>query len=182
MILELDDYIDSPTVDFIKKEIDEYKKGKVFSRYSGYNREGLTIHITPTPELKNLDEKLSFIFTQISQSIVRLKYNPMYAVGDSGYEYHCYDPGDVCSIHTDGEIVHNSSLLRVASVVVHLNTVENGGELVFPSQNKSIKTKKGKVVIFPPYGMYQHYTTPSDEKREVIVTWFVYNGIRISNI
>ena len=45
---------------------------------------------------------------------------------------------------------------------------------------KSRKTVKGKVVIFPPYGMYGHYVTPSSTPREVIVSWFVYQGITIN--
>jgi len=57
--------------------------------------------------------------------------------------------------------------------------VHEGGELVFPVQNKKIKTEVGKIVVFPPYGMYQHYTTPSDEPREVIVSWFVYNNLTV---
>jgi hypothetical protein len=57
--------------------------------------------------------------------------------------------------------------------------VHEGGELIFPEQNKSIKTEEGKLVIFPPYGMYGHYTTPSNEPREVIVAWFVYDGINV---
>jgi len=182
MILELNNYINSETIDSIKNEIDLYKKGKILSKYSGYNRDGVTVPITKTPELKQLDEKLSVIFSEVSQNIVKLRYNPMYSIGDSGYEYHCYEPGEVCNLHTDGEITKSSSLLRVASVIIHLNTIEKGGELIFPSQNKSIKTEKGKIVIFPPYGMYQHYTTPCDTKREVIVTWFVYNEIKVTNI
>jgi hypothetical protein len=83
----------------------------------------------------------------------------------------------VCHTHSDGEAV--SGLLRYASVVMHLNTIEEGGELVFPNQNKSVKTEEGKVVIFPPYGMFEHYSTPADVAREVIVTWFVYNNVRV---
>ena len=104
--------------------------------------------------------------------------------GSSDFEYHLYKAGDICRCHADGEIVFNketsnTTLLRYASVIVHLNTVNEGGELVFPNQNTKIKTEAGKVVIFPPYGFYQHYTTPSNENREVVVTWFVYNGITI---
>jgi hypothetical protein len=73
----------------------------------------------------------------------------------------------------------NVTLLRYASVILHLNTVREGGELVFPEQNVKIQTEEGKLVVFPPYGMYGHYTTPSNETREVIVSWFVYNGINV---
>ena len=102
-----------------------------------------------------------------------------------GYEYHIYNPNDICRYHSDGELQDNSkphTLLRYASVVLHLNTVTEGGELVFPNQNKSIKTEEGKLVIFPPYGMFAHYTTPSNQKREVLVSWLVYDGLIVNNL
>jgi hypothetical protein len=96
---------------------------------------------------------------------------------------HIYNPNDICRYHVDGElhdITKQQTLLRYASVVIHLNTVTEGGELVFPNQNKSIKTEEGKLVVFPPYGMYGHYTTPSNQVREVIVSWFVYDGLTVN--
>jgi hypothetical protein len=72
--------------------------------------------------------------------------------------------------------------LRYASVTLHLNTVHEGGELVFPAQNKKVKTEEGKIVIFPPYGMFGHYTTPSEEPREVVVTWFIYANMVVRRL
>jgi len=178
MILELPNYVDFETIDIIKNNINDYKIGKT-SIHSSYNREGVTFNISKINELKHLDEIIYKLCANITQNVIIPNYKPVYAIGDSGYEYHCYEPKQICKPHADGEFTVNSSLLRVASVVFHLNTVHEGGELVFPNQNESIKTEKGKVVIFPPYSFYPHYTTPSEESREVIVTWFVYNGINI---
>ena len=99
---------------------------------------------------------------------------------DSGYEYHIYDSQEICNYHGDGEFDHNGSEIRIryASVTLHLNTIKEGGELIFPNQNKKVKTEAGKIVIFPPYNMFGHYTTPSEEPREIIVTWFLYRGIK----
>jgi hypothetical protein len=100
--------------------------------------------------------------------------------GDSGYEFHRYEPGDMCLLHADGECSFNSSstsLLRYATVILHLNTVKTGGELVFPHQNKTFPTIEGQVIIFPPHGGYQHYVTPSSERRDILMTWMVYNNI-----
>jgi len=187
MILEFPNYIDSQMIDEIKSSIDKVKNTTDVYRpkkdlYSSSNREGKTLLIDDVPELKHIDNKLNQICSTISKDIIELNYNPVYPSGDSGYEYHCYEPYQICRPHGDGEITPGNSLLRFASIIIHLNTVEDGGELVFPMQNKTIKTEKGKLVIFPPYGMYQHYTTPSKETREVIVTWFVYNNINIQRI
>ena len=180
MILEFPNYLDSETTKEIRDAVRPFISNK---KETTYNRDGNTVCITQIPELKKLDDKLHNIFKKIQASIIQQRYLPQFASADSGYEYHLYNPNDICHHHTDGEFKFNLgvdiSLLRYASVILHLNTVHEGGELVFPEQNKSIKTEEGKLVIFPPYGMYGHYTTPSSEPREVIVTWFVYDGINV---
>jgi predicted 2-oxoglutarate/Fe(II)-dependent dioxygenase YbiX len=178
MIIELPGYIDLDTVAEIREAV---KPLLPKTKTHVYNRDGYTVNISEQPSLKELDNKLAGIFRKLQDDVVAHRYKPQYASGDSGYEYHIYEPGDVCHIHCDGEITRrtNGGLLRYASVVIHLSTLEDGGELVFPTQNTSVKTEAGKVVIFPPYGMFQHYTTPSTQPREVIVTWFVYNGITV---
>ena len=181
MILEFPNYLDSETIKEIRESVRPFISKK---KQTAYNRDGNTVSITEIPELKSLDDKLHEIFVKIQIDIVQNRYKPQLTSADEGYEYHLYNPNDICHFHWDGEIVNfnkikNKTLLRYASIILHLNTVHEGGELIFPYQNKSIKTEEGKLVIFPPYGMYGHYTTPSNEPREVIVTWFVYDGINI---
>lgn len=178
MIIEAPNFIDADTVSFIKESVNSYiPKDPTYS----YNREGKTVNISDTPDLRSLDQKLSNIFLNAQRQIVNFKYRPGYPSGDSGYEYHLYEPGNICHVHADGEFAFtgekNSSFVRYASVVLHLSTLDDGGELIFPNQNKKVKTEAGKIVVFPPYSMYPHYTTPSAKPREVIVTWFVYSNI-----
>ena len=179
MILEFPNYLDSETTKEIRDAVRPFISNK---KETAYNRDGNSVVITNTPELKNLDYKLHKIFVKAQTDIIQHRYKPQFASADSGYEYHLYNPNDICHYHADGEIANpqkNKTLLRYASVVLHLNTVHEGGELVFPDQNVKIKTEEGKLVVFPPYAMYGHYTTPSNEPREVIVTWFVYDGINV---
>jgi predicted 2-oxoglutarate/Fe(II)-dependent dioxygenase YbiX len=179
MIIEIPNYIDEDMVSYIKETVNPHVPKNL--NYA-YNRDGKTVNISNTPDLKDLDCKLANIFSSIQREIVELRYRPMFSSGDSGYEYHLYKPGDICIIHADGEVPFNNetnSLIRYASVILHLTTIDEGGELIFPNQNKKIKTEAGKVVVFPPYGMYQHYTTPSVLPREVIVTWFIYNNLTV---
>ena len=179
MILEFPNYLNAETVKEIREAVRPFISNK---KETAYNRDGNTVSITEILELKDLDNKLHGIFTKVQSTIIQNRYKPILKSADSGYEYHLYNPNDICHYHADGELADpkdNKTLLRYASVILHLNTVHNGGELIFPEQNKSIKTEEGKLVIFPPYGMYGHYTTPSNEPREVIVTWFVYDGINV---
>jgi hypothetical protein len=179
MIIELPNYIDQKTIDEIRNSVKPYiNKSNSTTEY----RDGNSVFISQIPELKEIDFKLFNIFSNLQENVVKQRYNPLFTSGDSGYEYHIYNPGEICHYHSDGEVTGKSldnNVLRYASVCVHLNTVKEGGELVFPSQNRSIKTEAGKVVIFPPYGMYSHYTTASLEPREVLVTWFIYSNLKI---
>lgn len=150
------------------------------SSTTAFYRDGKTVHISKTPELKEVDSYLHSLFSKIQKNVVQHRYEPKFVSGDSGYEYHFYGAGETCKYHGDGEFStgDQETYIRYASVVLHLNTVKEGGELVFPNQNKKIKTEAGKIVIFPPYWMFGHYTTPSEEPREVVVTWFIYDGIK----
>ena len=176
MIIELPNYISNQDIDFITESCRKIAKNTIIT--PGYNRDGITIEITATPHVKEVDNKIHNIMDTIQEKIIEYRYKPPFKSGDSGYEYHCYNPGDVCHFHADGEVM--KGFLRYASVIIHLTTNKEGGELIFPSQNKVVKTEKGKVVIFPPYGMFGHYVTPSNTPREVIVSWFVYQGITIN--
>lgn len=178
MIIELPNFISAEEIDKIKKLINPaIPNVETFA----YNREGKSIYISQDSNLSELDGMLLEIFTKIKKDVVDFRYKPQNPTGDSGYEYHKYGPNQICHHHADGEFAKtndpNYFKLRFASVVLHLNTVEEGGELVFPAQNKSIKTEAGKVVIFPPYATHAHYTTPANVDREIIVTWFTYANI-----
>lgn len=175
MILEIHNYISNDFADHISNECKKYIT--TLNKIT-YNREGHTVLITEEPELKELDSKLHSIMVKINKEILAQRYKPQFNSADTGYEYHLYNPGDICHIHADGEVQKN--YLRYASVVLQLTTNTDGGDLIFPSQNKTIKTEKGKLVIFPPYGMYSHYVTPSLTAREVIVSWFIYDGITVN--
>jgi len=183
MIIEIPRAITSEQCSFIKEAVTPFLLN---AEQHTYNRDGKTVNITRIPELREVDNFLNNFFKTIYEKIIFHRFRPMneFLSGDSGYEYHLYGPNEVCNYHADGEIHDNSqeTMLRYASVTLHLNTVHKGGELVFPAQNKSVKTEEGKIVVFPPYGMFGHYTTPSQEQREVIVTWFVYKNVIIRRL
>lgn len=174
MILEYPNFVSQDLINEIRhtcvKYICPHQK-------TAYNRDGDTVCISENSELKELDNKIHAIMNDVSENIILHRYSPQFSSADSGYEYHRYNPNQICHYHSDGEVADN--LLRFASVIIQLTTNEEGGQLVFPRQNKTIKTEAGKLVIFPPYGTYGHYVTPSPTVREVIVSWFVYNNVTI---
>jgi predicted 2-oxoglutarate/Fe(II)-dependent dioxygenase YbiX len=178
MIIELSNWVNKETTARIRSAVESHLVGTQ-DDYATY-RDGKTVAISKTPELQHIDQELHKIFSGLHENILSRRYNPSFPVADSGYEFHRYLPGDVCHYHADGEVA--DKMLRFASVTLHLSTVDNGGELVFPEQNKSVKTEEGKIVVFPPYGSFGHYTTPSDQVRDVIVFWFVYKNIKVERV
>jgi len=173
MILEYKNYVDSDFVDEIRQSVIPFLNA---SKKTMHNRDGVTVNISETPELFNLDQKICKLFSELQNKIVKLRYNPMKESGDSGYEYHLYSPGDMCHYHADGEIM--DGFVRYATVILFLSDNEDG-DLIFPTQNVEIKPEKGKIVVFPPYGFFGHYAKPSVKNREILMTWFVYNGVRV---
>ena len=149
MILEFPNYLNAETIKEIREAVQPFISNK---KETTYNRDGNTVFISEIPKLKDLDNKLHEVFIKIQSDIVQYRYQPKFQSADAGYEYHVYHPNDICHYHSDGEVADirgNKTLLRYASVILHLNTVHDGGELIFPEQNKSIKTEEGKLVIFP---------------------------------
>lgn len=183
MILEYPNFINDEQLSFIKDKLNTHTDNKSVVKKCSY-RDGKTIFISQINELKDLDtflHKEVFGSEQLLEYINR-RYKPAFSSIDTGYEFHRYQPGDICNIHGDGEIIkfdNNTSIVRFASLILHLNTPSNGGDLIFPGLNKTVKTEAKKIVIFPPYNFAQHYTTPSTENRDVIVTWFAYDKIKL---
>lgn len=185
MILSLENAIPTELITKIRSRCHEQlsiQDNSVFGRF--YNRTGKTINITETPSLADLDKDISAFVSYFTESLIKPVYRPMYGVADSGYEFHRYAPGEQCFVHADGEVVfyagNTTSLIRFATVIFHLNTVHDGGETVFPNQDKTFKTLEGQILVFPPYSMYPHYVTPAETPRDILITWLVYDGINAS--
>jgi hypothetical protein len=187
MIFELSGFVSDEQLEYIKNNVYAHLEAeKNFTKYGSY-RDGDSFTISNIPELKELD---TFLYDKIFSSkefigYINRRFRPIFPTADTGYEFHRYYPGDIAHLHADNEVFFNSesenssALLRFASVVLHLNTPSSGGDLVFPHLNKTVKTEAGKIVVFPPYGFAQHYTTPSEDCRDVLVTWFVYDNISV---
>lgn len=91
---------------------------------------------------------------------------------DDGYILACYDTGDTCILHVDGQNPNPpNNGLRIATVLFYLNTIAKGGETHFPLQHKKIKPQVGRAAIFPPSLSHPHETLPAGEKRYILQTW-----------
>ena len=53
--------------------------------------------------------------------------------------------------------------------ILYLNTCEKGGETEFPVIGKSMKTERGKLILFPSYFTHIHFSNPANENRYALV-------------
>ena len=58
---------------------------------------------------------------------------------------------------------------RVVTLILTLSDTTH--QLIFPKQQHSVKLKRGALVTFPPYWMFEHYTTGDDSIRYSLTTW-----------
>ncbi|SMF53141.1 prolyl hydroxylase family protein [Pseudobacteriovorax antillogorgiicola] len=100
---------------------------------------------------------------------------------DDGYVMACYDEGDTIAIHTDGQCpVEPANGLRLATLLIYLNTVDEGGETFFPLQDVAVKPVEGRAVIFPPGHMHPHGVHPPKGKRYIVQTWITDPDLVVS--
>lgn len=151
-----------------------------------YNRLGKTVNVSKTSELQDIDAEIAGFIRTFTKEFIMNLYAPAYGVADTGYEFHRYETGDSCLVHADQDFVFTETckdaFLRFATVILHLNTVADGGETRFPNQNESYKTVEGQILVFPPTGLYPHYVTPTKETRDILMTWLVYETVRVVEV
>jgi hypothetical protein len=83
-----------------------------------------------------------------------------------------YGPGQHFQEHAD----HGFSYSATVSLVAYPNDEYDGGELVFPKLNLSIKPKAGDLYIFPSTYLFSHLAAPVTSGRKYsIVTMLDYN-------
>ena len=91
---------------------------------------------------------------------------------DDGFVMACYDKGATCALHSDGQCAEEPyNGHRIATVILFLNDVPEGGETVFPMQDVSIKPVQGRAVVFPPGYLHPHEVLAPNSKRYICQTW-----------
>ena len=91
---------------------------------------------------------------------------------DDGFVMAHYPKGAICALHADGqcsEPPYNGH--RIATLLMFLNSVEEGGEIYFPMQNVKIKPQKGRAIIFPPGYHHPHEVLAPGSDRYICQTW-----------
>jgi prolyl 4-hydroxylase len=74
-------------------------------------------------------------------------------------------------LHVD--VFDHRSAVRTVAFLWYLNTVEEGGETVFPVLGTRVAARAGRLVIMPPYWMYEHAGEPPVSEDKYILTSYV---------
>ena len=74
-----------------------------------------------------------------------------------------YPTGKFHKMHIDHAADHSIAAL------LYVNTIENGGETVFPDHDIKQKAEAGKLVVFPMDFTYPHASLPNLDKKDRII-------------
>lgn len=75
--------------------------------------------------------------------------------------------------HVDG--YNRVSAQRFAVCFWYLNDVEEGGETVFPKLRIRVRPRQGRLVMFPPFWMFEHAgLAPRSNPKYIISTYFLF--------
>jgi prolyl 4-hydroxylase len=77
---------------------------------------------------------------------------------------------DKFQLHFDA-IHHLAS--RYLVLLWYLNDVDNGGETRFPQLDVAVQAREGRLLIFPPYWMYQHEGLPPQSGEKYILSTYL---------
>ena len=89
------------------------------------------------------------------------RYNP----NEAYFAEHCENSG-----YMDGTMEK-----RLIALMVYLNTVTEGGQTHFPTQNISFSPKAGDILMWPAYWTHPHHGMPSPSQVKYIITgWYNY--------
>jgi prolyl 4-hydroxylase len=85
-----------------------------------------------------------------------------------------YQPGpaDAFQVHFDAL---GSLANRYLVFLWYLNDVEHGGETYFPTLDMAIQPKAGRLLMFPPYWMFQHEgKAPRSGEKFIFSTYYLF--------
>lgn len=105
-----------------------------------------------------LNQGLTLPLTEKISELVMKRYRP---AGDEGFQLHFDSIGEKAN--------------RYLVFLWYLNDVPEGGGTHFPELDITVQAKAGRLVIFPPYWMYQHIGQPPiSNDKYILSTYFLF--------
>lgn len=131
----------------------------------------LNVTALADPGFKRLFESvvLDYFRRYNAQIGLTLPISPLKKLSDLMMKRYRADRGDRFQVHFDAtQGVSNRYLV----FLWYLNDVARGGETWFPDLDLRIAPKAGRMLVFPPYWMFQHAGLPPTEGDKYIVSTY----------
>tara|TARA_B100000131_G_scaffold189664_1_gene182482 strand:- start:31 stop:618 length:588 start_codon:yes stop_codon:yes gene_type:complete len=120
------------------------------------------LHITFEEYVKNYPFLKKISSWHIWEKFKIQRYNP----NEAYFVEHCENAGGI-----DGNMER-----RLIALMVYLNTVTDGGQTHFPTQNISFSPKVGDILMWPAYWTHPHHGIPSPSQVKYIITgWYNFD-------
>ena len=105
-----------------------------------------------------LNQPISLPLTDKLSELVMKRYKPS---GDERFQLHFDSIGEKAN--------------RYLVFLWYLNDVDEGGGTEFPELGITVQAKAGRLVIFPPYWMFQHIgQAPISNEKYILSTYFLF--------
>ena len=143
------------------------------------------IRDTQYVDINPILEDLFLLYKNVIENVINPFYN--IKIHDSEIpQLLCYNVGGHYNSHIDsealwktptGELIWRKVFDRDLSTIIFLNDNFEGGELVFPELDITIKPKKGTLICFPSGRNYLHQVKPvTSGERYSLVNWLTVKG------
>lgn len=111
-----------------------------------------------------------------NETSTNILYNANMIEAPSAYRYDVNSEApNYFHLHSDNWNYPTST--RQLSIILYLNDVEEGGATNFCDLDISVKPKKGRILLFPPFYNYMHTgESPISNSKYIIVTWIHFEG------
>lgn len=107
---------------------------------------------------ETLNQPIAIPLTDKISELVMKRYKP---TGDECFQLHFDSIGEKAN--------------RYLVFLWYLNDVDEGGGTEFPELGITIQAKAGRLVVFPPYWMYQHLGQPPiSNDKYILSTYFLF--------
>ena len=122
---------------------------------------------------RHFEGQLLKFFARYNAEIhLSLPLSPLTKVSDLMLKHYRAESRDRFQLHFDSIRAHSN---RYLVFLWYLNDVAEGGETVFPDLDVSVKPKKGRLLMFPPYWQYQHAgLSPKSGDKYIVSAYALY--------
>jgi hypothetical protein len=112
----------------------------------------------------------------LDQIVARVPALGLWPLWWTGYKIQHYKKNEgFFKMHCDA--VGPATWSRQLSMIIYLNSVQEGGETSFPDQNLQIKPIEGDAVFFPPFWTHPHCGEVAKSEDKYIISSFIYFSV-----